>query len=299
MLQNYIKLAWRVLSRKKFFTFITLFGISFTLMILMLITSYFQAEFGARAPMKNQNDLVVLESLTMQRVMYDTIAVVDTIYESGVAKFDTSYTTNQRGRNVSISSFNEKILIDHFRDLESIKGSTIFNTGVQHDVFLNNSKLQISINHCDANFWDIFNFKFIEGRPFDASELDQQAQVTVIAQKLAKSYFGQDQNVVGNTITVDAKQYTVIGVVEDPTSSPDPIVVDMFIPYTNVDDDFRDPYFGMYSMVLWSDGNVDKTKKEVVSASQNISLDLQTDFNELIITPVTYKELYARGIYYD
>jgi len=51
MLSNYIKLAWRVLGRKKFFTFISLFGISFTLGILMVILSFLQGELGTDAPL--------------------------------------------------------------------------------------------------------------------------------------------------------------------------------------------------------------------------------------------------------
>ena len=34
--ENYIKIAWAVLRRRKFFTFINLFGISFTLAMLMV-----------------------------------------------------------------------------------------------------------------------------------------------------------------------------------------------------------------------------------------------------------------------
>ena len=299
MFKNYIKLAWRVLSRKKFFTFITLFGISFTLMILMLITSYFQAEFGSKAPMGNQDDLIVMEYLTMQRVMYDTIPSVDTIYDSGIAKYDTTYETRRTGRSMSTTTFNENILNKHFRDLKSVKESTIINTDVQYDVFVNNSKLQIRTNHCDERFWNVFNFKFIEGRPFDLAEVNQQAHVAVIAKKLAKSYFGQEKNVLNRMIEIDAKQFKVIGVVDDPTSSPDPIIVDMFIPYTHQSDTYRDHYFGGYSMILLSDGNVEKTKKEVKQAAQNISLDLQEDYNEIIVKPVTYRELFAQNLYYD
>ncbi len=36
MLKNYFKIAIAVLKRRKFFTFISLFGISFTLTILMV-----------------------------------------------------------------------------------------------------------------------------------------------------------------------------------------------------------------------------------------------------------------------
>jgi putative ABC transport system permease protein len=39
VIKSYLLLAWKVLLRRKFFTFISLFGISFTLVVLMLVTS--------------------------------------------------------------------------------------------------------------------------------------------------------------------------------------------------------------------------------------------------------------------
>ena len=39
MLKNYIKIAWKVLLRRKFFTFVSLFGISFTLLVLMVVAA--------------------------------------------------------------------------------------------------------------------------------------------------------------------------------------------------------------------------------------------------------------------
>ena len=50
MLKNYLKIAWKVLLRRKFFTFISLFGISFTLMILMVATALVDHLAGAHTP---------------------------------------------------------------------------------------------------------------------------------------------------------------------------------------------------------------------------------------------------------
>ena len=50
MLKNYIKLAFKVLLRHKFFTFASLFGISFTLMILLVVTSVFDHILGPTYP---------------------------------------------------------------------------------------------------------------------------------------------------------------------------------------------------------------------------------------------------------
>ena len=50
MLQNYIKIAFKILRRRKFFTFISLFGISFTLTILMVLTAFIDTVVGDNYP---------------------------------------------------------------------------------------------------------------------------------------------------------------------------------------------------------------------------------------------------------
>src|ERR1700761_9500477 len=50
MLKNYFKIAIAVLKRRKFFTFISLFGISFTLSILMVLTAFIDKVVGDNYP---------------------------------------------------------------------------------------------------------------------------------------------------------------------------------------------------------------------------------------------------------
>ena len=44
MLKNYIKIAFKVMMRRKFYTFISLFGICFTLVLLIIFTAVFYNE---------------------------------------------------------------------------------------------------------------------------------------------------------------------------------------------------------------------------------------------------------------
>ena len=46
MLNHYLVLAVKVLLRRKFFTFISLFGISFTLLVLTVVAALFDHSFG-------------------------------------------------------------------------------------------------------------------------------------------------------------------------------------------------------------------------------------------------------------
>ena len=55
MLKNYFKIAIAVLRRRKFFTFISLFGISFTLTILLVLTAFIDKVVGDNYPDKKRD----------------------------------------------------------------------------------------------------------------------------------------------------------------------------------------------------------------------------------------------------
>ena len=50
MLRNYLKMALKVLARRKFFTFISLFGISITLLVLLVATAMLDQVFAPQQP---------------------------------------------------------------------------------------------------------------------------------------------------------------------------------------------------------------------------------------------------------
>ena len=55
MLTHYLKTAWKVFLRRKFFTLIALFGISFTLVVLMVATALLDHAFAPYPPEVNQD----------------------------------------------------------------------------------------------------------------------------------------------------------------------------------------------------------------------------------------------------
>ena len=301
MFTNYIKLAWRVLSRRKFFTFITLFGISFTLMILMLIISYLQADFGSRAPMGNQDQLIIMPNINLSMEYFDTIPTVDTTLLDGLMTLDTTYQIKSDGSSSSTSSFDKDLLLNNFRGLESIKEETLFSNDGGYDVFVNNSKISIKTNYTDHHFWNVFNFKFIQGRPYNAFDVEQGAQVTVINDELAMKYFGRIESIIDEKINVDGKQYQVIGLVESAKLSFPFLTTGMFIPYTNAESSYKDPYFGGYTMVFQTKDGVglQKAKGEIENRGKSISPDLNPDYNELEVRPATYPEMFASVIFQE
>ncbi|HEX8548485.1 MAG TPA: ABC transporter permease, partial [Cytophagaceae bacterium] len=63
MLKNYFKIAIAVFKRRKFFTFISLFGITFTLTILIVITALMQHLFGSTYPELKRERCLYIEKI--------------------------------------------------------------------------------------------------------------------------------------------------------------------------------------------------------------------------------------------
>src|SRR3954447_16770334 len=90
MINHYLRLAVKVLLRRKFFTFISLFGISFTLLVLTVVTALFDHAFGPAAPETRQDRTLYAE----QAVMYGPHGTWSS--RGGFKLFDT-YARNMPG----------------------------------------------------------------------------------------------------------------------------------------------------------------------------------------------------------
>src|SRR5687767_2160553 len=66
MLRNYLLIAAKVLLRRKFFTFISLFGISFTLVVLMVATAMLDHIFGPHMPERKNDRTLGVYFMRMQ-----------------------------------------------------------------------------------------------------------------------------------------------------------------------------------------------------------------------------------------
>src|SRR5690606_29606661 len=65
MLRNYLLLAFKVLARNKFYTCVSLFSISVTLMVLVLITSLVDSFLHPRGPEVNSERFLVVNRVTL------------------------------------------------------------------------------------------------------------------------------------------------------------------------------------------------------------------------------------------
>src|SRR5262245_21845214 len=159
MLKNYLKIAFKVFLRRKFFTFISLFAISFTLVVLMVVTAMLDHIFGPMPP-ENKRDRtlgVFYAKMSGPHSMRNGLA--------GYGFLDRYVRNLPRAEKVSVF--------------------TTFSTGYS---YRNGERIQSWIKYTDGAYWEILEFKFLEGGPFTADD-DRNANTVVVINEATRHKF--------------------------------------------------------------------------------------------------------------
>mgnify|MGYP002118964243 FL=1 len=104
----------------------------------------------------------------------------------------------------------------------------------------------------DEAFWQIFNFTFIDGSPYDKAIFEAGQPVAVITERIARALFGM-VTVVGKEFQLNYAPYRVIGVVKDVSTLANTAYSQIWIPYTSTDiaeDTWVHGHMGAMSVVI-------------------------------------------------
>lgn len=178
-----IKLAWIVLRRRKFFTFISLFGITLTLVVLIVAAAVLDNVFAPRQP----------ESRFVRSLF---------VYRLGI--YGKEYgTTGSPGYG---------FLDKYLRGLPGAEAISIFSNPEQATLFRNGGSIETHVKRTDGAYWRILDFRFLEGGPFSQRDDDDGNRVAVITADMRRKLFN-GAPAVGRTFEMDGSTYRVAGVV--------------------------------------------------------------------------------------
>jgi putative ABC transport system permease protein len=229
MITNYLKIAWKVLLRHRFYTFVTLFGISLTLTVLIVLTSFINHLIGTNYPEYKRDRTLYLQNIALRDSM-------------------------QQNTNVSPASFEfMQRYVTSLKTPEQVAIATLFNYA---NAYVNGKRIELKIKHTNTAFWEVAEFNFLEGKPFNEGHIAGGENVAVITDDLKRQYFGDESEpVAGGFIEVDNRKYRVIGVVRGAPITRPFTSADMYIPYSASHKDGRDKGFlgGYVAMVLAAD----------------------------------------------
>jgi len=221
MLKNYLKIAWKVLLRRKFFTFISLFGISFTLMVLMVVTALLNHFLGAQMPEQKQGRILYVSKLWM---------------EGGGAT-----------QNNSPSYY---LLNRYVKPLKTPALISIYSGQTAANNYKNSRKINMQMRYTDANYWRILDFNFKQGDPYGKTDVESASMVAVITEATSLNNFGT-ADAVGKSISLNDRNYKVVGVVEDIPAIRNYSAADVWVPYTTSQSDLsKNDYHGNFAAML-------------------------------------------------
>ena len=173
MLSNYLKISIAVLRRRKFLTFVNLFGAVLTLTVLVVTYAIF--------------DSVVHPAGAEHR--HDHVLTVPTLLITG-----------PRGTIVSGAG---KAFYDRYIASLETPDKTSFSTRANTTVsYLDGRKVSSQLRRTDAAYWQILDFDVVDGRVISADDVEQGRFVAVINEATADTYFPY-QPAVGKTIVAN------------------------------------------------------------------------------------------------
>jgi putative ABC transport system permease protein len=194
MIRNYIKIAWRSLTKQKLYSLINISGLAVGLAVCMLIMLYVVHEMSYDRFHKNA-DRIFLPNAHLK--MGDISTTMDyTSFVTGPLIIQSQPTVE--GYMRTLSYFRPVIVSDPSKPSEKFSEENL--------VF------------ADPGFFNFFSFKLIDG---NANDVLKKPFSVVISSDMAKKYFGS-QNAIGKTLVIRTDSiytYQVTGVAESAPSN--------------------------------------------------------------------------------
>jgi len=269
MIKNYLKIAFKVLLRRKFFTFISLFGISFTLVVLMVVAALFDHVFAPFPP-----------ETRLDRTL--------NIYWAAASN---------KGEVHQFTGPGFAMLDRYARGLPHVEKFAIHSIPTSAISYKNGAQISSYLKTTEGDFWDIFNFNFLEGGPYSVDDVTRGNFVAVINEATRNKFFG-NESALGKTIIADDQRFRVVGVVENvPIFRVTPFA-DIWVPITtSKTDNYRKEMLGLQMGTLLARSRTDfpAIKEEYRSRLARVKLEERGNENDTVTgCPETLFETFSR-----
>lgn len=268
MIRNYIKIALKVLGRRKFFTFISLFGISLTLVVLMVAAALLDNVFAPRAP------------------------------ESRFDRVLGTHTITIYGEDFSMTSSPGYRFVDTYvRGLPSAQETSIFTQQSPVVMYHDGRKIETHLRRTDGAYWRILDFKFLAGGPFTEEDNRNASFVAVITDDMRRKLYGE-QSALGKTFEADGQRFRVVGVVQPVAITRIAGFSEIWVPMRTLKGEYEKQMMGPFGAIVMARSSADlpKLKREFQQRLDHFVFDDPKQFNKISAGLDTTFEGVARNI---
>lgn len=256
--------------KNKFFSFLSLFGISIPIMIVMIIVLQVDLSIHPGGPEKDNDEMLFIHR--------------------------TKIHWDHGGHGVG--GVHQGIIEHYFREIAP-PGCLAFSYGSSKTLYREKEVLDIALRYTNAGFWQLFDFNFLQGRSYSLSNVKNGDNVVVISSDIRDKLFDEGE-VVGQMLELGEKTYRVIGVVEEVSSICRNTYAQIWLPYTlgiNLSKEIDLNATGRFMVTFKSTDEWDfKTIKQQVAGVRSKLNNMNDENVELIFGgPATADEIYFRA----
>lgn len=271
MLWGHLKVAFKVLLRRRFFTAVSLFGITLTLTVLMVASAMLDHVFGPHPP-----EVALDRSLGV--TVMEMRANVDggTMIRNGFAGYG--------------------FLDRQVRTLPDVERVAVFSVPKRVPVYRGERRQDLYLKRTDGAFWQAMAFEVLEGAPFTDEDDREARPVAVLNASTRERLFG-DAQAVGEPLEIDGQIFRVVGVVADvPILRARPFS-EVWVPIGTIrSDPYRRELVGDFMALVVAKDRADlpRIKAEVAARVKRSEAELPAPYQTLSGAAETLFESFAR-----
>ena len=210
MIKQYFQQAWAQLRQQPLISMVNVAGTALSIFLIMLVVMMQQVKVAPFAPESNRDRYL--------HVRYSSI------------------TNKDWGDNSSNGAMSVRTGRELYKSLETPEAVTLYtvNVGTTPVSLPNQPATAVDVKETDDDFWHVFDFAFIDGKPYDRATFDAGIPVAVITESVARQLFGTTQ-ATGREFLLAHAPYRVSGVVRDVSTLAESAYAQVWIPFTSTD----------------------------------------------------------------
>ena len=209
MIKLYFKQAWTMMKQNKLFTSIYVAGTGLAIAFTMIMAIVYYVKIAPIYPEVNRN-----------RTLY----------------ISTGREINHSNKNTNQSNWSLQAVKEWFYPLKNVEAVSAeindWNAGDYIQPTDGSGDIQVVLKSTDPNFFRIYEFSFVEGKPFTEADLQSEIRSAVITDKLAQRLFGTDKDIIGRTFSMNYLEYRITGVVKAASFLCKQAFAQVYVPYT-------------------------------------------------------------------
>ena len=231
MIKQYFKQALAQLRQQPLLTTISVLGTALTICLIMVVVMQQQIKTTPFAPESNRNRLLHVKQMSTSNKNWS----------------DDGSSNGPKGLQTAKG---------WFEGLTTAVEVSIYTIPETMQVALPRGvRTGIDALETDGAFWRIFDFSFIDGKPYSDAEVKSGLPVAVITESVARLLFGTSHQVSGKEILVNDAVYRISGVVKDVSSMASTAYAQIWVPYSSThitggDNTWCDGIMGVMRVVI-------------------------------------------------